>query len=246
MKITRIVKIGLAGFYGLLWSGGVFSYLFLGGPPEGVEWTAPTFLATASLLVFISMRRSEWPILLLGGAIGFASEAVGVKFGFPFGSYTYTATLDPRWLGVPLVMAAAWVVLFAYVRQMVRRPLAAAAWMTAIDLVIDPLAANGLGYWTWEHPGPYYGIPWSNFAGWFAVSFLLFSLDRRPVIPSAPVRWVGLSQIVFFTAIAFGTGAVLAGVFGVALLTLHAARRLRESGRWTRSNESIPPATPPR
>lgn len=245
-KGLRAAVIGLAGFYGLLWAGGVVSYLFLGGPPEGAEWTAPTFLAIAALLVFFFSRRAEWPILLVGGAIGFAAEAVGVKYGIPFGAYAYTAVLAPRVFGVPLVMAAAWIVLFAYVRQMVRHPLAAAAWMTAIDLVIDPLAANNLGYWTWEHPGPYYGIPWSNFAGWFGVSLLLFALDRTPAIPDARARGLGLSVVVFFTAIAFGSGLILAGGFGVALVSLHAVRAFQESGRWPRSSGPVPPVSPGR
>lgn len=246
MKTLKMLAIGGAAFYGLLWIGGMASYLFLGGPPEGAAWTAPAFLATAALLAFLYTPRAEWPILLFGGAVGLAAEVVGVHVGLPFGAYVYTATLAPRVLGVPLVMAAAWVVLFAYVRQMARRPLAAAAWMTAIDLVIDPLAANRLGYWVWAHPGPYYGIPWSNFAGWFAVSLLLFSLDRGPAQAEGRVRWLGLSVVLFFTGLALGTGAWLAGGFGLALVILHAGRRLQATGRWPRSSGPTPPASPDR
>lgn len=33
------------------------------------------------------------------------------------------------------------------------------------DLVLDP-TATALGFWVWESPGMYYGIPLTNFLGW--------------------------------------------------------------------------------
>jgi Carotenoid biosynthesis protein len=53
-----------------------------------------------------------------------------------------------------------------------------AAWMTAIDLLIDRLAAVALGYWRGAAPGAYYGIPARNFLGWFIVSLLIFAMVR--------------------------------------------------------------------
>lgn len=234
MKAYRAAWIGLAGAYAVLWIGGVLSYVVLDGPPDGAGWTAPTFLAAAAILAIACSRVSELPILLLAAVLGFAAEALGVAYGIPFGAYRYTDALFPRVLGVPVVMAAAWLVLFAYVRQMVRSPFAAAAWMTAIDLLIDPLAAGALGYWVWEGSGPYHGIPWSNFAGWFGVSLLLFALDRRRAIPSMRMQWLGLSVVLFFVVIAFAAGLVAAGSIGIGLIGLHALRAARTAGRGVR------------
>ena len=84
-------------------------------------------------------------------------------------------------------MGFAWMVLVAYVDEtlsigsrsaLLEVPLAA-LWMTAIDLMLDPVAANHLGYWHWSGKGAYYGIPASNFLGWFAVNLALFALIRR-------------------------------------------------------------------
>ncbi|MBN1269294.1 MAG: carotenoid biosynthesis protein [Kiritimatiellae bacterium] len=236
----------LTAVYAVLWLGGVASYLFLGGPPAEAAWTAPAFLAVAALLALLLSPLSAWPTLLAVAALGFAAEALGVASGFPFGRYHYAATLLPHLLGVPVVMAAAWLVLFVYVKQMVRSPLAAAAWMTAIDLVIDPLAVTTLNYWAWEGTGPYYGIPWSNFAGWFIVSLALFALARKREMPSPQAGWLGLSVVLFFTVIALGAGLYLAGAVGVGLVILHAARTRPAIRLFSRSTPSAPPESPGR
>ncbi len=221
MKIVETVRYVFLAFYALLWVGGVQAYVLNGGPPEGLEWTAPLFLAFAALLLVSFAPPAERLVLLLAGLAGFAFEILGVHTGFPFGHYEYTAVLYPKFLGVPFVLAAAWLLLFAYVRQMVRSPWAAALWMTAIDLVIDPLAANSLGFWEWEAGGVYYDVPWTNFAGWFLVSLIIFSAVRRPVTRDPQACWLGLSIVVFFTTIAFGTGLFLAGAVGLILVAFH-------------------------
>ena len=97
----------------------------------------------------------------------------------------------------------------------------ASIWMTAIDLVIDPLAAGALGYWRWFEKGVYYGIPSHNFIGWFAVSFLVFWSLRGPVVKNAWAQHTGLSIILFFTVLAFMQGLVLAGLAGITLTVIH-------------------------
>jgi uncharacterized membrane protein len=188
----------------------------------------------AGLLVAVSARAAEWPTLLAAALFGFGSEVIGVRYGWPFGAYQYTDVLAPKLWGVPLVIACAWVVLAAYVRPLAAQLSAgraagvviAAAWMTAIDLVIDPLAANALGYWRWESAGAYYGIPATNFAGWFAVSLLIFAVGgnfRREAKANAWAVFMGLSIILFFTLIALAAKLFLAASVGFLLLFVHAA-----------------------
>lgn len=246
MKPFDVTKVALTAFYAALWLGGVASYLFLNGPPAGSEWTAPVFLAVAGALAVLFSPREDLPILLLSGVVGFVAEALGTATGFPFGRYRYTAALYPQIQGVPLVLAAAWLVLFAYVRQLVRSPLATAAWITAIDLVVDPLAAGRLGFWRWEQPGIYYGIPWTNFAGWFGVSLLLFLLARKPAALEPRVCWLGLSVVVFFTVIALGAGLWLAGTVGIGLIILHASRTRLGGCQSARSTVRVAPVSPAR
>lgn len=237
MKVKELIRWGLIAFYGLLWAGGVSSYLFMGGPPDDVAWTAPMYLTVAAILLIAYAPRSERIVLLVAGLIGFGVEVLGTATGFPFGVYEYTAVLFPKLFNVPLVLAAAWLLLFAYVRQMrVRCPWRAALWLTAIDLIIDPLAADTLNFWSWVEGGLYYDIPWTNFAGWYLVSLLLFAIFRKPAEPNPMARWLGLSIILFFTLIALGSDLWLAGAIGLALVALDAV--------WMRRWPLAAPATP--
>ena len=45
--------------------------------------------------------------------------------------------------------------------------------LAVIDLIIDPVSYKVKQYWLWEETGVYYGIPFSNFVGWFLVAFVL-------------------------------------------------------------------------
>ncbi|MCB9896137.1 MAG: carotenoid biosynthesis protein [Planctomycetes bacterium] len=249
--VSRAI-IGIA--FTALWVGGVLSYSFLGGPPAGSEWTAPLFLALAGAQIVALTRRQDLRWLAVAAGIGFASELVGVASGVPFGRYEYTAVLGPKLLGVPLVLGAAWLVVVSYVQSWmatlqpprVFRPLLAAAWMTVIDLLIDPLAAGPLEYWVWAASGSYFGIPWTNFLGWFVVSVLIFVLMPGSWRPRAAVRAVGASVILFFGIIALAQDLLVPAGIALALLSLDgvaAALRLAAHPADRKTEGRITPGT---
>jgi putative membrane protein len=237
----RAVAAALAVAYVVLWAGGAGHYLFLGAVAAEQNWLASAFLAVAGAIVLLTTTsRGELMCLVAVAAFGLLVELCGVMYGVPFGRYAYTGVLRPALFGVPVVMACAWMTLVAYVRQTLpgaslppwAGALAAAAWMTAIDLVIDPLAANQLGYWRWvERDGNYYGIPLSNFAGWFVASLFVFSLLQRERTWRANVwhRVTGASIVLFFTLIALSFQLWAAALVGLALcaldVSLYARRR---------------------
>jgi putative membrane protein len=229
---SRIVLAMLACAYVVLWLGGVGHYLFIGAVDAGQQWLASAFLFVAGLIVlFAATSRGAVFRLCVVAGIGVVFEWCGVRYGLPFGRYVYTGVLQPTIYGVPLVMAFAWMVLVAYVQQVRARlnlpawvgALASAAWMTAIDLVIDPLAANQLGYWRWTERGSYYGIPLTNFAGWFVCSLSIFVLFRRQEgwPPNFLHRLTGASIILFFTLIALSFHLFIAALTGFGLCVVH-------------------------
>jgi putative membrane protein len=240
MKVRKAILCVLACGYLILWVGGVGSHLLFGRTPDNATWAAPAFLLLAGLLVLVPAERADCVKLLAVGALGFVAEALGVHSGFPFGRYEYTNVLQPQMIGVPLVMAAAWIVLAAYVKAMLtgfRLPawlaaLSAGLWMTALDLVIDPLAAGRLNYWRWIDTGAYYGIPARNFIGWFAVSWLIFSILKLIAGKSGrPKRWapsIGLSILLFFTFIALAHHLLLVAGIGFGLWLVHLAIAQRQ------------------
>ena len=221
-------RLALAAAYTFLCVGGIVSYAFMGGPPAAITWTAPAYLALAGALVLAYTPLGQWRGPLTAAAIGFASELVGVATGLPYGQYEYTPVLGPALLGAPLVLTCAWLVLAAHVRgamQAWRMPLRAqpvvgALWMTALDLVIDPLAAGPLDYWRWSAGGVYFGIPASNYAGWFVVSLAIFAATPADWRPSRPLVWLGASVMAFFAVLALLLGFVWLGLLGLVLAAL--------------------------
>jgi uncharacterized membrane protein len=125
-------------------------------------------------------------LLFLGGI---AVEVVGTRTGIPFGQYVYTDVFQPQIFGVPLEVALGWLTLglmcysLAFLRWRSRWHAVslAALLMVSWDVLYDP-AFTGLGMWVWRE-GSYFGVPFTNFVGWFLVSLLFFgimSLIRRP------------------------------------------------------------------
>jgi uncharacterized membrane protein len=228
--------------YLVMWGGGIGNYALIGKPPLDAPWAASLFLLLAGLIVALTCRRAELLSLLAGAGIGFLAEVVGVRSDFLFSEYYYTEVLLPHLWNVPLVMWSAWMVLIAYTRQLFRPvqwigpsrlvgAVVGALWMTAIDLVIDPLSANQLGYWRWAGTGPFYGIPTQNFFGWFVVSLLIFLLLPRPREHNPAALTVGRSILLFFSAIALSFQLWIAGGIGLLLfffdLTLRRFRPAR-------------------
>jgi putative membrane protein len=130
----------------------------------------------------LAFGASVWPVAWLAE---FASTRVGV----PFGLYHYTGITRGRELyiaNVPFMDSLSFVVLAYASFCMARAALAgrrAPRWvqalvtgvlMTALDVVIDPLAVRGdrwfLGQiFYYPDGGVYFGVPLSNFAGWTIV-----------------------------------------------------------------------------
>jgi putative membrane protein len=75
-------------------------------------------------------------------------------------------------------------------------PLLASSIMTAWDLAQDPVWATVLHGWIWLDGGPWFGVPVSNYLGWYAnlfVIYLLFALylriDPEPSIAESRASW---------------------------------------------------------
>lgn len=149
-------------------------------------------------------------VVLLVAVSTYLAELLGSKTGFPFGRYQYTDLLQPQLMGVPLLIPLAWLMMLppawaiaALILQ--RQPGAAgqeksfvfplkfallsALAITAWDLFLDPQMV-GWGFWVWEKPGPYFGIPISNYFGWILTAFLVTVLVRPRELPTRPLALV--------------------------------------------------------
>ena len=174
--------------------------------------TKPACLPPALWLAWLtffafSLAHASWrlgfrnAVVFVGLALGISLsfEVVGVRSGWPFGSYYYTEKLGWKLFGlVPILVPMAWfIMMYAshtlsafllwdsrvegspkqlwvhnHVRRAIRHAALAAVVMTAWDLVLDPLMVAH-GHWVWLQGGCYFGIPVQNFAGWLGMTFIV-------------------------------------------------------------------------
>lgn len=147
--------------------------------------------ATRALIAFAIVAVTTWSL-----------EELGSKTGFPFGGYHYTDALQPQLGGVPLLIPMAWFmmlpsswavasVLLGERKNAVYGPALyigiSALAITAWDLFLDPQMVDW-GFWIWEDPSGYFGIPWVNYAGWVLTGVVVTALVRpyrreMPVVP---------------------------------------------------------------
>jgi putative membrane protein len=179
------------------------SYPLLGGESlrvvtiSTVYWGAGA-MALHALLAF----GARYAFTYLGIALpfGFLIELLGLKTGWPFGTYEYDPSLGPQLFDVPLVVPFAWAMIAHPILCAARR--LAGNWvflyggfgLMAYDLFLDPQMVTA-GRWTWEVTGSHVPftpeVPLSNAFGWLlsgmaliAILHLALPRDRRKVSAS--------------------------------------------------------------
>ena len=108
-------------------------------------------------------------------------------------------------------------------------PLLAAFLMTALDIVVDPLAVRG-GRWFlgnifyYPNGGIYFGVPLSNFAGWFLVALLIIGIYERATHRVTLTRHPLLGPLFYWGILLFNfiiTGYLQEWKLLICGLTLH-------------------------
>src|ERR1700730_12475594 len=120
-------------------------------------------------------------------------ENTSILTGFPFGHYHYTDGLGPKLFLVPLLIGPAyfstgylaWALSNVLVGE-VRRgssafttfavPFIASFLMVMWDLCLDPTASTIRHIWIWEQGGGYFGVPLTNYLGWFFTVYVFLQL----------------------------------------------------------------------
>nr|CRH05452.1 Protein of unknown function. Putative secreted hydrolase-like protein [Candidatus Magnetococcus massalia] len=141
---------------------------------------------TLFVVLLIYTLRTNRPLfwtMLAGVLMGFITEYQQTTAKVPL--YYYTEALV--WLPgkVPLGIVLSWGSIFFTLITVLKQlritpwvaPLLAGLIATPLDLVIDP-AFVSLGFWVWNNPSGWFGIPWFNYMGWFVLSsgFIGFTL----------------------------------------------------------------------
>jgi uncharacterized membrane protein len=164
------------------------------------------------IIVFVGL------ILLVGSMF----EKVGVHSRFPFGQHYFTDLMGPKIFAVPFMIGVAYVgmaylswTLAMIILGNIQKPLVggrvfvlpmvAAFIMVSWDLSMDPVWATILRAWVWSEGGAYFGVPFTNFMGWYLTVYVIFQsfafyLHRSPGArtPRPVVYWC---EAVFFYAV---------------------------------------------
>ena len=211
--------------------------------PAAVSYAGKlSILGTVTRLIFALVHGSQrlgWRKLgIMFGIACVASwcyESLSVATGFPFGHYVYTDELGPKLGAVPLMIMPAyfgvcylsWVIAHVLLdkfdkqidsRVMFAIPVVASFIMVMWDMSIDPASSTVKHEWIWLDGGSYFGVPFSNFLGWFLCVYTIFQLwavylMRAKAVEDFPADAYKSSwylPIVFYGAIFLGSIAAAA------------------------------------
>lgn len=159
-------------------------YVALGAVPPFRGTTVFSVAAASFLLVLLYLFHSYANLklktaskfLAIAATISFIWEFIGVETGVPFGRYFYTTALGPQLGPVPLFIPLIWCALGYFCMEASDYYIMASALMVSLDLSFDPIFSSQLGLWTWLGPTQYFGVPLSNFFGWFVASLTFFAV----------------------------------------------------------------------
>ena len=158
---------------------------------------APLLLVSVIFALIHGAMRYRWTGMVAFIAICLVVsnilENTSILTGFPFGHYHYTASLGAKLFLVPLLIGPAYfatgylawalsTVLIGDVRRESNAlttfavPFIASFVMVMWDLCFDPTASTVNHAWIWEQGGGYFGVPLTNYLGWFLTVYLFLQL----------------------------------------------------------------------
>lgn len=159
-------------------------------------------------------------------SLSFISEYLGVTHGLIFGKYAYHDYTNMILGLVPWQTPLSWSVIIYICYQMTNlflkgfggekfkltnsffflTLLSSIDGLIAvnIDMILDPVCTNIPNpSWTWENTGPYFGIPITNFIGWFVVTFvatIIFRIYELTIDKGLndKIRWLDFTPVAVY------------------------------------------------
>jgi putative membrane protein len=168
------------------------------------------------------------------------SESLSIRTGFPFGHYYFTDLMGPKILDLPplLVLAylgmayASWILALLILgyrgkplagRRAITQPLLAAFIMLAWDLSMEADWATIVRAWIWKDGGLYFGVPLTNFSGWYLTAYLFyqaFAFYCRAAPAPAPITQPAFWRAALFLYMITAVGNLLVLLHPMAAATV--------------------------
>jgi putative membrane protein len=200
-QFARVSQVIGSGRAWLGWAGWAASIAFLGAVVAFAGTPTPIAQGLAAGAAIIALAhgarvygwRAILMFLVISLAVSFATENLSIATGFPFGRYHFeVGAALPRIGMVPVIVGLlyftmgyfSWVVAALLLDDadlrldrrfnLVALPLIAAFVVVQWDVVMDPPNATLYGAWIWHDGGGYFGVPLSNYGGWYLTVWLYF------------------------------------------------------------------------
>jgi putative membrane protein len=200
----------------------------------------PSFAVIALLIVIpaifalfhgtvLHRRSGALAFILICWGIANVFENLSVATGFPFGRYYFTPIMGPKLFQIPILIGLAYIGM-GYISwvlgrlilggaattlkgaQLVTVPLCAAFLMVAWNMSQDPVWSTVGHAWIWRDGGAYFGVPVSNFFGWYLLActvYQAFALYLRGREPEPGPMPSGFWQTVLVFYLLFVLGGIL-------------------------------------
>jgi putative membrane protein len=176
----------------------IFNLLFIFTYKNPNLLALDSFVATALIFIVVFLyaverygKKNAMIFFIVTSVVSLFFENLSVITGFPFGFYHYSPSLGV--LAVPLIIIfeyfamgyLSWILSHILTGQYSKKlegkqifivPLIATFIMVMWDLTVDPISATLQGLWVWTYPGPFFGIPISNYFGWFLVVYIFLQI----------------------------------------------------------------------
>ena len=163
--------------------------------------------------------RSSLTFFIIAVLVSNIFENLSIATGFPFGFYTHSAQMGPKLFLVPLVIGPGYFVLCylawtlanaltsgvpapGRLKWTLTMPLIASFIVVGADLCADPLGSTLAHDWVYAHGGAFFGVPLSNYLGWFLVTWVIFQAFNI-YLASCDIRRRAVSKTYWYEAAAF-------------------------------------------
>lgn len=162
-------------------------------------------------------------------AFAIAIENIALRTCLPYGCFDYFGSIGAKIGDVPWTVALSWPPLvfgaWALAQRFASGPqrlLLAVALLVAADLALDP-GAVAQGLWRYQHPGLYYGVPFTNYIGWCVSGLVAMAIIQKFIKPKTKIGPGAIASyaliLAFWTGIALAHGLIVPAAVGLALVS---------------------------
>lgn len=171
-------------------------------------------------------------IFLVIGIYGLLIETISIKTGFPYSRFNYSDMMGYKVADiVPYTIFLIWptLVISAYSlsefisKKGISKIVITTLLLLLLDLVFDPVATE-LGFWIWEEPGLYYGVPFLNFIGWIfsaliSASFAYFILAKN-LIENKYLILIYIGNLLLWTFLSIRLGIYIPIIISILIFVV--------------------------